>query len=58
MKTIHSRLEYNIGMKELETNREALEAPKYNFNQTHESYHELLEANDEKEMSYLWFSHA
>ena len=55
MKTIHSRLEYNIGMKELETNREALEAPKYNFNQTHESYHELLEANDEKEMSYLWF---
>lgn len=43
------------GLRELESQRDALDAQREHFNRAHQSYHELLESFEDTEASYHWF---
>ena len=48
-------LEQGARLRELEIQRDALDAQTEHFNKAHQSYHELLESFEDTEASYQWF---
>ena len=48
-------LEQGAGLRELESQRDALDSQREHFNEAHQSYHELLESFEDEEASYHWF---
>lgn len=55
MSETYKLLEQGARLRELEIQRDALDAQREHFNKAHQSYHELLESFEDTEASYHWF---
>ena len=55
IKKAHHLLDQDANLRELERQRDVLDAQKEQFNEAHQAYHDLLESFDDSNASYHWF---